>query len=342
MAITKPPVLPSWAEAGDKVQPSNAEIQAGWPLSSIPPSRQRFNWLLNFLANGIRYFSRRGLPDYDAAETYMTGDRIIGDDGKTYRSLIDNNTAQTPSSSPTKWEPWALTRGEVDARLQTGSAITATASGTSDAITASFTPAITALANGMTLFVRAAAANTTATPTFAPDGLPAKTIVKGNNLALVAGDIAGAGHWLEMNYDATLDKWVLQNPADVATTAQAQDLSDNWNKITPLGLKEAFQGANQSLSTNGYQKLPGGLIIQWGTSAAFTNNTTEDSVSVTLPIAFPTAALNAVVCNSGSVAFDAVATVTSITTTTLTISKNVISITSLIGTLNARWIAIGY
>ena len=119
MAITKPPVLPAWAESGDKVTPSNAEIQVGWPLSSIPPSRQRFNWLLNFLANGIRYFSRRGLPDYDVAETYMSGDRIIGDDGKTYRSLIDNNTAQTPSTSPTKWERWALTLAEMYTSLTT-------------------------------------------------------------------------------------------------------------------------------------------------------------------------------------------------------------------------------
>ena len=165
---------------------------------------------------------------------------------------------------------------------------TAVAGGTADAITADFTPNV-ALANGTTVIVRAGAANTTATPTFAPDGLTAKTIVKGNNLALVAGDIAGAGHWLEMNYDATLDKWVLQNPADVATTAQAQALSDNWNKITPLRLKEAFQGANQSLSANGYQKLPSGLIIQWGRTGTIA---TDTEVTVTYPIAFPNAALN--------------------------------------------------
>ena len=30
----------------------------------------------------------------------------------------------------------------------------------------------------------------------------------------------------------------------------------------------AAMGANQSLSANGYQKLPGGLIIQWGTTLA--------------------------------------------------------------------------
>lgn len=214
MAITKPPVLPAWAESGDKVTPSNAEIQVGWPLSSIPPSRQRFNWLLNFLANGIRYFSRRGLPDYDAAETYMTGDRIIGDDGKTYRSLIDNNTAQTPSTSPTKWEPWALTQSQCDVRVQNNSAIAAAAGGTADAITATYAPAVTALTNGMSLYVRASSANATTTPTFKADGMAAKTIVKGNGLALAPGDIAGGGHWIELQYDLTLDKWVLLNPAN--------------------------------------------------------------------------------------------------------------------------------
>ena len=89
---------------------------------------------------------------------------------------------------------------------------TAVAGGTADAITADFTPNV-ALTNGATVVVRAGSANATTTPTFAPDGLAAKTIVKGNNLALVAGDIAGAGHWLEMQLDLTLDKWVLQNPA---------------------------------------------------------------------------------------------------------------------------------
>lgn len=45
-----------------------------------------------------------------------------------------------------------------------------------------------------------------------------------------------------------------------------------------------FTGSNQSLSTNGYQKLPGGLIVQWGT-------TTETTATVSFPTAFPTACL---------------------------------------------------
>lgn len=252
MALTKPPVLPAWAEAGDKVQPSNAEIQAGWPLSNVPPSRQRFNWLLNFLANGIRYFSRRGLPDYDAAETYMTGDRIIGDDGKTYRSLIDNNTAQTPSTSPTKWEPWALTQSQSDARVQQNAAIASAAGGTADAITGSYTPGITALTNGMTLYVRPTTANATTTPTFTPNSgtIAAKQIVKGNGLALAGGDIAGAGHWIGLQYDATLDKWVLLNPANgvIPASQQTGEICYFARSTAPTGFLKA-NGAAVSRTT---------------------------------------------------------------------------------------------
>lgn len=89
----------------------------------------------------------------------------------------------------------------------------AAAGGTADAITATYSPAVTSLTNGMTLYVRAALANTTTSPTFSPNGLVATTIVRSNNQPLTAGDIAGAGHWLELQYDTTLSKWVLQNPA---------------------------------------------------------------------------------------------------------------------------------
>jgi len=99
--------------------------------------------------------------------------------------------------------------------MQNSTPITANAGGTADAITAAYAPAIAALKSGMTLYVRAASANATATPTFTPASgvIAPKTIVKGNGQALVAGDIAGGGHWVEFQYDLTLDKWVLLNPA---------------------------------------------------------------------------------------------------------------------------------
>jgi len=97
------------------------------------------------------------------------------------------------------------------------------AGGTADAITGSYTPGITALTNGMTLYIRAGSANTTTTPTFTPNSgtIAAKTIVKGAGAALAAGDIAGGGHWIEVQYDATLDKWVLLNPAKGISSSSA-------------------------------------------------------------------------------------------------------------------------
>ena len=59
--VTKPLPLPVWAESGEKVQPSNAEIAEGWPLSATPPSRQRFNWILGYSAQIGRYLMQNGI-----------------------------------------------------------------------------------------------------------------------------------------------------------------------------------------------------------------------------------------------------------------------------------------
>lgn len=87
------------------------------------------------------------------------------------------------------------------------------ADGTADSLTARFTQAIQKPVHGMTVVVRAATANLTSAPTFRADETSALVIVKGNNKPLAVGDIAGAGHWIELKYDEPLNKWILQNPA---------------------------------------------------------------------------------------------------------------------------------
>jgi len=117
MPLTKPPVLPPWAEtAPDNVQPTNPELQAGWPLSVIPPTRQRWNWLLNFLANGVRYLTRRGIADWSATEPYEIGDYARGGDGHTYRAIA-NHTNQAPPNA-TYWERWGLRLSDVRVESQ--------------------------------------------------------------------------------------------------------------------------------------------------------------------------------------------------------------------------------
>jgi hypothetical protein len=89
--------------------------------------------------------------------------------------------------------------------------------GTADAITAAYSPTVTALVDGMELGVRATAANATTTPTFSPDGLTARVIVKGGGSALAAADIAGDGHDLMLRYNsAGTPTWSLLNPFPAA------------------------------------------------------------------------------------------------------------------------------
>lgn len=53
----------------------------------------------------------------------------------------------------------------------------------------------------------------------------------------------------------------------------------------------SFTGSNQSLGSSGYQKLPGGLIVQWGSTPA---TPVQSTSAVTFPLAFPTAAYSVV------------------------------------------------
>jgi hypothetical protein len=59
----------------------------------------------------------------------------------------------------------------------------------------------------------------------------------------------------------------------VATAAQSRAQTDNTVFISPLQLLNAFTGAKQSLSQNGFQVLPGGLIINWGQGDAASGTT---------------------------------------------------------------------
>ena len=97
-------------------------------------------------------------------------------------------------------------------QVQDGKAAWVDGGGTADAITAAYSIPITTLVDGQLCYVRATAANATTTPTFSPNGLTARTIVKNGGQALAVGDIAGDGHELELRYDLTNTRWELMNP----------------------------------------------------------------------------------------------------------------------------------
>lgn len=132
-----------------------------------------------------------------------------------------------------------------------------TAGGTADALTVTFTPPPVVLDKKLFL-VRAAAANATSTPTLAINGGSAKTIVKQNNAALIPGDIPGAGFPMLVEYNSTLDKYVLLNPSKVAETDLSfSDVTTGNASTTAHGLlKKLPNDASQFLNGQGNYVVP--------------------------------------------------------------------------------------
>lgn len=70
------------------------------------------------------------------------------------------------------------------------------------------------------------------------------------------------------------------------------DQTSKWATVATTN--SPFNGSNQSLASNGYQKLPGGLILQWG---QVTCSGSAD-VTWTFPISFPANVFSIVGCYS--------------------------------------------
>lgn len=101
MAVEKPLFAPVWAETGETVRPTDAEISEGWPLSATPPSRQRFNWILGWLAQNTAYLRQTGIPPWDAEENYPVDAVVIHNHGLWVSKRENTNVA--PGTSPDDW-----------------------------------------------------------------------------------------------------------------------------------------------------------------------------------------------------------------------------------------------
>ncbi|MBB3809585.1 gp53-like domain-containing protein [Pseudochelatococcus contaminans] len=222
----------------------------------------------------------------------------------------------------------------VASAVQAGSWIYAAASGSANAITITLSPAPATLGAGMRVAFMAAVANT-GTVTLNVNGLGAVSMRDSNGSVLRAGDIAAGnlypavydGTWWRLMYpfQSTVDRAGLLELAtnaetqsgtdsvraitpaglvsrtategrtglvELATAAEVAALADTARAITPAGLASVFTA---SKALGGYQKLPGGLILQWGTSVVTTGAAGE--VAVYYPAAFPTDTLSAVAWN---------------------------------------------
>lgn len=80
----------------------------------------------------------------------------------------------------------------------------------------------------------------------------------------------------------------------VADTTEARAFVNTTKAITPAMLRESFLGVNASFASFGYQKMPSGMVIQWG----ILNSGAAGYQFVNFPIAFPVAFLSCSVVES--------------------------------------------
>ncbi|MEB2845939.1 gp53-like domain-containing protein [Endobacterium cereale] len=126
----------------------------------------------------------------------------------------------------------------------------------------------------------------------APPNLPTTANAYWQLIAVKGQDGTGIGDMLKSVYDPQnkqADAFSIQNMSGVS--AFARSVLDD----TTGGDVWATIGAQQALGFSGYQKLPSGLIIQWGSAVVTTSG---ELATINFPLAFPNNAF-AVVPNNG-------------------------------------------
>lgn len=208
-----------------------------------------------------------------------------------------------------------------------------------DATTAGFTatiPTAASAGNGATVFIKKIDSGTNVvtldrSSTDTLDGATSLTLTAENQCYGLVSD--GVSKWNSIckPSNAVPDaSTTVKGIVELATVAETLEGVDTTRAVTPAGLA----GSN-SLSANGYCKMPGGLILQWGIAPSIVYNTWT---SVTLPIPFTTAFYNCQITMDG--------TTTTVSATAPLQYKN-LTLTSFelinpdFNTHNLAWFAIG-
>ena len=215
-------LFPTATRAGDVIYCATFAAGACTSWALVAGNNSGVHWLQETAAGVASWTSPAG-------SIAATGNTLIGDGagnaiaaaGTASNCMhVDGSNAACPGGGATIPSVSTLIKGDGagNGATATGadvSAITYVAGGgTAQAQTATYSPAIGALVDGLRLCWKPTAANTAAAPTFSPlaGGASAHTIVKiPNAAALVANDLITTAISCA-TYDSTGTQWELQNP----------------------------------------------------------------------------------------------------------------------------------
>lgn len=379
---SKPSVRSAWgqtASGSDLVDPGNTFASAGWQIGVKPP-RQYVNWVLNYVFAGIRYSCQRGIPDWDATETYSAGATVLSPGGLLYRCNTANtnqnpdagplgsfwdvpyvsspvgsdNTnriasttfvhsnflpigsgfnslsgqifnAQVPSSAVTQWQgSLSISGSQITSAVQRANTVYNTTGNysTFNWVGQTGQPSwLWGSNDGVNYFVWNPSNFSVANATTCA-GLSPTVFASGSSI--VARD--GNGYIYTPYFSQSSPN--NENPS--ISQIMVTNGTDNFVRKASTAAVKAALGAlavadfPALLAANGYQKLPTGVILQWG--SAFINGTT----TVNFPVTFPNGVSHVALTNINST--------NQIFLTTLAAS----SFTASNGSSTVSWLAMGY
>lgn len=310
--ITKPDISIQWAQAGSISVPSDVKKQTGWTVEK--PANEYMNWLQNRQDKGIAYSYQMGISEWDGTTEYQYASgyaSYVQYNGVVYKA-IQTGTNRTPS---TETGYWTRAFDDYGAASTVNTALTnhitnyGTLASLSNVTTARSNLSVYSIAqcdaafapvagnSAQTFLVGSASSANHAVRKSqfdAKTGQATETTAGIMEVATSAEALAGTDDLtsispLKLQYviDNKVATTASKGTVELATNAETITGTDTERAVTPSNITGLFaDSGRKSFSTNGYQKLPGGLILQWGLVDA------SASASVTFPVAFSSACLN--------------------------------------------------
>jgi hypothetical protein len=258
--------------------------------------RDKMNQIMFDITTAIAEIQAQGVPDFitsalngGAAYSYAINTLVRWTDGEVYISLVAANTALP--TDPASWAPFSsVLKGlgvtpaqfDNDTSLATTAFVQRALGSLSGFSTVNANTTLTAAHAGRGVYLSAAAVATLPLA----NTVPAGTLIYFSSLTSGAPSVArqSTDTIAAASGSSALTSMALLDGEDLILESNG---NNQWVAIGGSARLKYAGGFGASLGDSGYQKLPSGLIIQWGTG------TTNASglATVTWPIAFPTAVL---------------------------------------------------
>ncbi|WP_165676625.1 gp53-like domain-containing protein [Metapseudomonas otitidis] len=291
------------------------DIARGWGVSfdqtnGIPPM-EWFNALFKRNDEALRYLLQRGIAEWSATEDYPVGAHVQ-EGGKVWKAKVASLGKQ-PSVNPSEWVETALTRDALKALIQEQNFAPISSPVLSGNPTAP-TPAQFDNDNSIatTEFVQRAMGGFgrafsygTAGQKISSDRVNSSINLYGSCTDITLPLSASVPHGSVIHISAASlvcyiksqgPDSIFANSANHALTSAAIGDGDSVTFVSTGGNRWFMYGVGalryassfgSSLSASGYQKLPSGLILQWGAGTSMPDGTHQ----IKFPIEFPTTCL---------------------------------------------------